>query len=516
MRVKFSLRDPFCVVGLIVLWRVSLFAFAALPAPANDAAFFDGPVVNWLLHGHYINPGLSAVFPISGHQVYAAYPPIYQAALLGWMSVFGATVISAMALHVLLFATASFLAIFIVRKFFPAAVNYALVPLMFLPITFDDRPESLAHNFGLLSLLLAGNILTDGFNWRRGALMVLTLLAGLYTNIIVSTLYFGTGFVALAIGGRSQKKLIWFAPYFIVAVLFVAIALAIAKFEPLWWAGFRENARQTPVVSTGFHRPQPLDLLKLIRTAPVFLVGLALLPWLWRQRREMPARTAPWLALTGGVFVTGGALLVADMALFAPNYVGYILFTQVLLAAGLLALAGISLPARQKFFRCALIGCVAISSVRAVGLTTWGAACAWKNPYSQTHEILLGEFAPFAKTNSAVLMSSAYLYTALEAGVQNPIHSDWYFDRGNWTNNADLNGFIAVQPRRLVVVQYDYYRAFAPLLKRLVQAQPAVKISVRDLTKVRVPDSIPALERVLQHITWAPVIVDLEWPARQN
>jgi hypothetical protein len=38
-----------------------------------------------------------------------------------------------------------------------------------------------------------------------------------------------------------------------------------------------------------------------------------------------------------------------------------------------------------------------------------------------------------------------------------------------------------------------------------------VDIHVRNLAQVRSPDSMPSLQRVLQHISWAPVIVDLDW-----
>ena len=34
---------------------------------------------------------------------------------------------------------------------------------------------------------------------------------------------------------------------------------------------------------------------------------------------------------------------------------------------------------------------------------------------------------------------------------------------------------------------------------------------IRDLAAVRPPDAIPSLQRVVQHISWAPVIVDLDW-----
>jgi hypothetical protein len=509
--VKFSLRNPWCILGLVVLWRVALLVFTAQPIPANDAAFFDTAMVNWYLHGAYVNPGLSVVFPISGHEIYAAYPPLYQGALLVWMKLFGTTVISAMALHVALFAVAAFLVMRLVMKIFPATTNYALVPLLLFALTFDDRPEGLAHNFGLLSLLGVARMLGAGANGRLVLGIALALFCTLYTSVIVGALYFGTGFMAVTFTWLRQRKLFSFAPFVVATLLFAVVTLIIAKTQPLWWAGFQENARQTPVLAVGFRVPTVLELLKLIRTAPVFLLALALLPFLFAKRRVILANEGAWLPLLAGVFITGWGLLIADMTLLAANYVGYILFIQLLLAAGLLALSEHFAAPLRRGLRVALVGCVLLASVRAVGMTTWGAACAWKNSCAHTHQALLAEFAPFAQTNSAVIVSSAYVYTALEANVKNPVHSDWYFDRANWTNNADLNGFIALQPKKLVLVQFDYYRAFAPLLERL-RAQPGlVDITVHDAAQVRTPDANPSLQRVLQHISWAPVIVDLEW-----
>jgi hypothetical protein len=163
--VKFSLRNPFCVFGLVVLWRVALLVFTAQPVPANDAFFFDGAVVNWLRHGHYFNPSLFAVFPISGHQLYAAYPPLYQLTLLAWMKLFGTSVISAMALHVALFAVSGITVMFIVKKYFPAANNYWLAVLLFFGITFDDRPDGLAQTFGLFALLLLAGKISGNEKW---------------------------------------------------------------------------------------------------------------------------------------------------------------------------------------------------------------------------------------------------------------------------------------------------------------------------------------------------------------
>jgi hypothetical protein len=36
-------------------------------------------------------------------------------------------------------------------------------------------------------------------------------------------------------------------------------------------------------------------------------------------------------------------------------------------------------------------------------------------------------------------------------------------------------------------------------------------IRVTDTARVPVPDGSPALQKVVQHISWAPVIVELSW-----
>ena len=495
--MKFSLRNPFCVFGLIVLWRIALLVLTVQPVPTNDGFFFDGAVVNWLRHGQYFNPSLSVVFPISAHQVYAAYPPLYQGALLLWMKLFGTTVVSAMALHVALFAISGFIALTIVRKYFPAPANHGLVSLLFLVVTFDDRPEGLAHMFGLWAMLLVGKMISGGANWRTATAITLALVGGFYTSVMVGAMYFGIGFIAVTVARLTRRENIYFAPFVLAGFFFWAIVFTIAKTEPLLWAGFLENARQTPIMVRGFRIPHLIDILKLVRNAPVFLIGVMALPFCYVRRREIVSAYGPWMALIAGVFVMGWALLAASMVLLEKTYVIYVVFTQILLAAGLLALAGIFVPAAKKSLNVALAGCVLLVSVRAVGMTTWGASCAWKNSYRQTHDTLLKEFAPFANTNSPVIASAAYLYTAAEANVQNPVQADWYFDRATWTNNADLNGFVGLQPRKLVLVQYDYYHMFAPLLERVCRQQGRAQITVRDLAEVRTPDST-SLYHVLQ------------------
>src|ERR1700722_6876816 len=94
---------PWLVFALVFAWKVALFVFTAQPVPANDAFFYDGAVIHHLLHGGYYNPCVAQAFPVSGREIFSAYPPGYQLPLLLWMKVFGVSALSAMGLHLGLF-----------------------------------------------------------------------------------------------------------------------------------------------------------------------------------------------------------------------------------------------------------------------------------------------------------------------------------------------------------------------------------------------------------------------------
>jgi hypothetical protein len=239
------------------------------------------------------------------------------------------------------------------------------------------------------------------------------------------------------------------------------------------------------------------------------------MPLVFARRREIFSRASAWLALAAGILAMGWVLLLAALTLLAPDYVNYGIFTQVILAAGLLALAQEHFPGHRRLLRAALLGCVLLVSVRAIGMTTWGAACAWKNSYRNTQAVLRAELAPYAASNQPVLVSSAYLYAAAGMRVRNAIDCEWYFDHAAWTNHAQLNGMIRLQPAKIVLTQFDYYRAYlapgAPILTELRQHPELVEIKVRDLAALPVPDASPGFQRILQNISWAPVIVDLTW-----
>lgn len=513
MRVKFNWRNPFAIFGLVLLWRVALLAFTAQPIPANDSFGYDGAVIHFLNGGNYCNPSLATVFPISGTEVYSMYPPGYQIALLAWMKIFGCSVLSVMTLHLVLFALAGAVVLMMVRQFFPPAISYVPAVLLFFGFTFGDRPESLAYVFGLAglwSLMRQGTSANVPFH---GVMMTGILLLALFTSPIVGAYFFGVGFVFTALLWLRQKQVKTFIPFFAAGILFMLAVLLVAKFQPRWWAGFMESAAQQSVVSNGFHIPTAIDLFKFARTAPVFVLALLFVPLALRQRKTWLNSSEVWPWMVIAVFLVGWGMVVASLTILAPNYVSFVMFTQVLLAVGLLAMARQYLPKMETVLRIALFVCVLGVSVRGIGLTTWGAACASKNSYADTRAILQAELKPFTTNNAPVLIGSAFLYQAAEIGVRNPVHCDWYYDHAHWTNGATFAAMSRLQPTKLVLTQFDYYRSFEPLVGELKQATNLVSVTVRDFAKVRTPDSMPSLQRVVQHLSWAPVIVDLEWKA---
>lgn len=427
------------------------------------------------------------------------------------MNVFGTAVISAMALHVALFAASGFLTVALVRKFFPATAGCLLVPLLFFAFTFDDRPESLAYIFGVTALWLVARQIVEGrFRLGLAVALLFVLWLGLYTSVIVGACFFGAGFLACVTAAWKRWQPALFVPFVGAAALFALVTLAIIRFEPLWWAGFMESARQQPVMN-GFHLPRLEEALKVVRTAPVFLLALALLPWALRRRHEFFAAPSAWLCLTVGILAMGGVLLAFSITLLTANYVNYLIFLQVILAAGMLALVRLHFPARQTCLSAALIACIVLVSLRALGMTTWGIACAAKNSYRDTQAVLRQELAPFTRSDQPVLLSSAFLYAAVDLGVKNPVHSDWYFDHSHWTNGVQAAGLFQCRPPKLILTQFDYYRAFKSPLDQLRGHPDAVEVRVRNLAAVPPPEAVAVLQRVIQHVSWAPVIIDLDW-----
>src|SRR6185312_9551969 len=104
-RAPFGLLQKYAwlVFALVFAWKVALFVISVQPIPANDGYFYDGAVVHYLLHGGYYNSSIAPAFKISGTQVFSAYPPLHQLAMLVWMKCFGVSVVSEIAFHITVF-----------------------------------------------------------------------------------------------------------------------------------------------------------------------------------------------------------------------------------------------------------------------------------------------------------------------------------------------------------------------------------------------------------------------------
>src|SRR5512135_1967940 len=175
------------VFALVFAWKIVLLVGFTLPIPSNDSFFYDGPVVNYLQHGKYANPALALALPISGTEVFCAYPPLYQAALLGWMGLCGTSVVAAMAFHLVLFGVFMMILLAILRRLALPLWTIHVAGGFLLLITFHDRPDSLAHVFGIAAVFCwirsqavltrdnaAPNARKDGgWGWAMAAFVVL-------------------------------------------------------------------------------------------------------------------------------------------------------------------------------------------------------------------------------------------------------------------------------------------------------------------------------------------------------
>jgi hypothetical protein len=108
------------------------------------------------------------------------------------------------------------------------------------------------------------------------------------------------------------------------------------------------------------------------------------------------------------------------------------------------------------------------------------------------------------------------LYQAADIGVKNFFDDGWYFDHARWLSDTQINGLVKLRPAKIVLTQFDYYRQFAGLMDTLRSQPELAKLSIRDLAVERPPDAIPSASRIIQHISWAPVIIDLEWKSAND
>jgi hypothetical protein len=502
--------------ALVFAWKIILLVFTAQPIPANDAFFYDGPVVNFLLNGHYCNPSIVMGLPFSATQIFSAYPPVYQAALLPWMFVFGTSALSAIWFHSVLFGFYLLTLLAIFRRLQTPAWCVNLAGLFLFSLTFNDRPDALAQLFGMLAVYawvrsLAPVKSPGKWSWLATLLVVLAL----WTDPEIGGIYFGCLWL-LTLGAVWQRKQTFPAWPMLALVVLPPVLVAAVKFgRPDWWSGFLEHALQTPSLST-WHLPRRDDILKIIRAIPGILAVAVIL--LARARRkqfddDVETHFTP-LALMSVALFLSLSLMLGCLLVFTADWIWIANYFQPLVVGFFFALENrIEINAQPK--RCLLMLFVALAllgSIRAIGMSTWGVACAADKNYSGAIQIVRANLDQTA-LGSTVVMSSAFLYEAMRHPQIRTLHEDWLHraDDRRADMNGDTRALLTIKPRELILTQYDFYRRFEKPIAEL-QVQPEiVAVKITNTAKIPSPDSIHSMQRVVQHISWAPIIVELDW-----
>ena len=526
-----NLKRPGLIFLLVFGWKVALFLLSTQPVPANDAFFYDGAVVNRLLNGGYFNPSLAAALPISGTEVFCAYPPLHQAALLGWMAVFGVSAWTAMTFHLTLVGVYLLLLWAIFRRLGTPAWAVGLAGIYGILLTFHDRPDTLGHTLGMAAVYA-------GVRWLQGvargssgagwiAAMVAAVVLCFCTSLQIGAIYFLLVWVLVV--GATFTGWTRFPTVAMAGLTLAPVALvALVKFGfPHLWTGFLEHARQTPSF-TGLRMPYGPEILKVVRTAPGVIVVAALLPLaLWRQGVAFRDRAAGRGGEGGMVplhellamatLLAGLAVVLACLFVLTANTVAIANYLQPLLVGcflGMLARERAVAALGGKFgFRLAaacLLAGAALGSVRAVGMTTWGLACAWDVNYAQAIHRVDTELSALPP-GSVVVLSSAFLYEAARHPNVRWLHSDWLVRADPNAVDPDLKGLRHFRPRRVIVSQFDYYRRYGAVLDKLRMDPGVAAVKVDNMAHRHPPDAYPSLQRVVQHISWAPVVVEIDW-----
>ena len=491
--------------ALYFVWKITLLLSTSQPIPANDSFFYDGPVVNQILHGKYCNPSLAMVLPISGNEVFCAYPPLYQAVLLGWMKCFGASDLAAMWLHVTLLAGFALTVFQIFRqlKFSALAVNIA--GLFLFGITFHDRPDTLAHLLAALTVLA----FVRGLPWATAVFLTLTFCTSLQIGGIYS-LWLGLFIVGEA--WFAKRPIPWAAAFLFIGVLIALIALVKFGF-PRLWEGFREHVAITPSV-TALRVPRLDDVLKIVRTSPGILLVAAMLGCLVIKGRALfdQLKTSVPLRLCASGTLAALALMCGCLVVLTPNTIHVANYLQPVIVGGALALIGTGLMTVKwpRAIHGLFLVAAMLVSVRAIGMTTWGVLCHRDVNRAQALT-LVNQSLDSAPANSTVFVSAAYLYNTAQRTNITWLHSDWatLANEGDW----ELRAIKERRPSRLLLTQFDYYRRYERIVSQFRRERGDVEVEITNTARVQPSDALPSMRKVIQHIAWAPVIVEITWPS---
>jgi hypothetical protein len=290
--------------------------------------------------------------------------------------------------------------------------------------------------------------------------------------------------------------------------------VALVKFRhPLLWDGFREHVKITPSF-TGLRLPQLDDCLKVIRTAPGIIIaalgtiGIALKA---KSLRAIMVASPALLVSTCGV-LAALALIGGCLFILTPNTIHIASYLQPVIIGCFLAAHSTNTRALKPdwLVQLALLGALLLVSIRAFGMMTWGVLCARDVNRGQAMGAVNRELDS-VPTGNTVFVSAAYLYQTAQRTNLTWVHSDWPArDTGN---DWELQAIEKLRPAKLLLTQFDYYRRYEAVIIQFRRQHSDAEVMIHNLAHIPSPDAIPATRKIVQHISWAPVIITIQWPA---
>jgi len=346
--------------------------------------------------------------------------------------------------------------------------------------------------------------------------MVAFVILGLGTGLQIGGVYLlviWIGVVAMSLSGRQSFPV---GPMSALVVIPVALIALVALRFPHLWDGFVEHARQTPSL-TGLRVPRLAEILKMLRTVPGILAVAALLPWIWARQRQgaREGLQMVWL-VTLACTLAALAIVGASMFVLTPNSVFFASYLQPVIVACYLTLAapiaeaGKGFPSQMRLQKWGFLLLAALGAIRAAGMSFWGLACAADVNYGAAIHRVRTQIESCGP-GSTVVLSSAFLYEAARHDKIRWIHSDWMAPAKRGAATADVEALLTLRPAKILLTQFDYFRRFEPVLERLKSRPELVQLEMTNTARIRTPDSFPSFQKVVQHISWAPVIISLQW-----
>jgi hypothetical protein len=258
------------------------------------------------------------------------------------------------------------------------------------------------------------------------------------------------------------------------------------------------------------------DFNKIIRNLPAVLLvmGGLLLMSRYSEAFRQQARTSRPLRLIGSGCLAALCLMAGSMFVLTPFTVFNIFYQQPVLVGGFLAILAATgwpgLKGQRLLYGLFFLALLQVS-IRAIGISTWGVWCARDVSYTQATTRINQELDTLS-AGEIIFASGAHLY-----GIANRTNITWL--HANWplpTNlaNWQITALEHHHPAKLILTPIDYYMTYEPALRQMQQTRSDVQIRIITLTKIPPPEATPLTGKLLQYLSWAPIIVDISWPER--